>query len=301
MSRVHKGDVKPLRKYPKATGYQEGLYSFLFSGALDDQAVEKEIFKRIDNDGAQALRNILTHGRSDNINKNDAKKISEFMNSLQIRMPEDIDVIRSRWNSTEPVLQWDKTNEEVVPSPLPSPNFSSPKNYSFEFSMYTSLDTALKQSSKVFSNLSWRIIALSDNAKFELFTSDRPIMRTYSLSLPQSTFLFPLGPKKLLWGFSKKIHPALLTKKRGKNALDGTHVAKLLNGYTVEHAVKYVYARSDKNLRFVQNRMATKRMARLSESFDIYFGKKKQPDAWKGEPVNFSDFVGYPEPSTKSD
>jgi hypothetical protein len=298
-SKPWKNIVKPRRTHPNGTGYLEGLYSFLYSKAAIQQQVEERFFKDIDDKAAIALQEFRNSTTQNALNKESVLNFARFIFSLELRCPEDIKRLRDDWTEERYVLKRGDKFELEKDFSL-DPSTSSETAASIEHSMYTSLKTVLDDHSKTYSQFHWRISTLRD-PKHTLLTSDRPLLRTYSLSHETATFILPIGPRRLILGWRSNLsRMAFLDdrrkrKERGRDIhIFGDDVVRFINRNVTENAVKFVYGKDDSQLTFVQNRMSNRHYPRLSETFADYFGGKRDRDISPPKGVGPDDFVGLP-------
>ncbi|UYQ73553.1 DUF4238 domain-containing protein [Pelagibacterium flavum] len=104
--------------------------------------------------------------------------------------------------------------------------------------------------------LTWAVIDTT-GAEHELLTSDRPIIRTNGLMAENGHLALPIGPRKLFLA-AKDVETV--------DRISSIPTAELVteaNRQVVEFAVRFVYGTDDRQLRFVQNRMATKEQPRI--------------------------------------
>ncbi|AZQ67320.1 DUF4238 domain-containing protein [Silicimonas algicola] len=294
-SRPWKTQVRPRRVHPNATGYQLGLYSFLYSSEPNKQTVEERFFKDIDDKGASSLFEL--ENNKGVLSRECIKDFSRFIISLEIRCPEDIARLRKDW--TEAVYVANRAEPFVLEKSFPfTPATDKVAQAGVEHSMYSSLKEVMEAHAKSYEEFNWRVISLPET-RLTLLTSDRPLLRTYSTRHHFSTFLLPLGPRTCLLGYRGNISPhAFLTPHRKRKQInqdihiDGEGLVRFVNMFVTENAVKYVFATDDKQLVFVNNRISKRHYPRLSDSFADYFSGMPPRDFPLPHTIEPHDFVG---------
>ncbi len=104
----------------------------------------------------------------------------------------------------------------------------------------------------------WGKIEFEENLP-ELLTSDRPVVRTDALGANNAHIVFPIGPRRLFFAAQTQSVADKIQK------IDRTTLLREINLRVVQQASKFVYARRDKPLRFVEKHMSTKQRPRLFE------------------------------------
>lgn len=104
------------------------------------------------------------------------------------------------------------------------------------------------------SNMKWFLVR-TNNLRFPLLTSDRPIVMTNGIGLPHSHMIMPVSPRHIFVAASSDAEIAKL-KQFWKDGMMTT----ALNDFVVRQARKYVYGTDDSQLRFVANRLGEKKV-----------------------------------------
>ena len=238
--------VKPRRTHPDGTGYFRGLYTVNGLAAGQENIVENEFLRLVDTAASQALVEMLEGQQR--IEPSEMKTAwSRFMMSLLVRNPEALlemqqqlhDKVRSLYSQT---LRPDE-----------------PGNFEGHLGAYgaselnrlpKSLLVDLVQDSKVaraWTEMVWSILRLT-NLKNELLTSDRPVVMNV-LPIAEAHVCIPVGPSELFFASATK------EGHRQLSAVPPTLVANTMNDAVTKQAFKFVYARTDKQCRFVDNRL----------------------------------------------
>jgi hypothetical protein len=98
--------------------------------------------------------------------------------------------------------------------------------------------------------MQWGTFDLSNRAH-SLLTSDRPVVMKQGLATPNAYVAIPLSPHMLFYATRTDVSGRIPRKAAEKIVVDA-------NDAVTRQAVKYVYGRDESQLRFVQNRFATK-------------------------------------------
>jgi hypothetical protein len=253
--------VKPQRKYPKATGFIFKLYAV--DGLPDDLAQEMEIefLSPVDSRAAQALAAM----REDK-EFSTAQRLawSSFVATLLLRMPEDIELVKQ-------IIR--ELAQTVLPGFQPIFERLKPESETRTFQQMT--DELVGRSNQRAINFARRIMA-SDRlihgiaamewsiftiprSRFELLTSDRPVIYTNVLGSDESHIVLPVGPSRLFVAAKDR---KLIDRIRsaGEDAL-----VAATNAHVIGAANRYVYGTNDRQLRFIQNRMGNAKVPTLIE------------------------------------
>jgi len=116
--------------------------------------------------------------------------------------------------------------------------------------LHGSLLIDLVQDSKLarsWNNMLWSVVSFS-NLDNELLTSDRPIVMN-PFQIADAHVCLPVSTSQMFFASaSRDSHERL-------KAIQPALVAKTINEAVTKQAVKFVYARNDRQLRFVENRL----------------------------------------------
>lgn len=257
-SKPWKGRAKPKRTHPSGTGYINGLYELPGASPQHAQKLETSFFSPADSMAADALE-CLHAGKIKNWDVRRRSAWTRFIVSLLMRNPEDLDCLdkhlATNWSSTTTELELRYRARRQPSDPSTFSEYLS-VNTTAEFIKRASLGIlpALIDHSGVggyINNMQWSVVS-TENASFDLLTSDRPVIMTNGLNKPDSYIVLPIGPKKIFLAVNN-----LSYVRRFAEAKTDTLVGDM-NNTVVIFAVKYVWGYDDRQLRFVQNRMSTR-------------------------------------------
>lgn len=240
-SRSHKSVIaKPV--YPKATGYENFLYTM--EGQPDDrkQIIEKDYMaSTVDDPAAKALKVLLDTG----INGLTAEQRGDwtrFMIASLHRRPAAVAEIGQTFKSTlrNNVLvdsQDDSDTQELHP-------------YLIEDAAKEMVVRVIENDGvgSIIINMQWSVLDMSAS-QHELLTGDMPHLRYYGLKDPRCTILFPLTPTKLFIAtHDRKAEHNINSRKK-------TEVVKSVNDEVARLAERFVFGRTADHRKFVENRL----------------------------------------------
>ncbi|MEP9349517.1 DUF4238 domain-containing protein [Xanthobacter sp. KR7-225] len=259
------GIIRPLRRSSKATGFIRALYELRDFPPDLAQQIESKFFHPIDSLAADALDLLEKDGDQALWNPDIRSAWTRFNLSLLLRCPEYINTLRMWWPNefrrTDPAQEARYQSQRSESDPPTFFDFLSTRpeaeieKYQFEF-LFKLIDSS-RMGTQI-NNLHWRVVDFTPDC-VPLLTSDRPVIRTSGLMLPNGHLALPIGPRKL---FVATHDDAVLNKIK---QVSRTHLAKEINQHVVRNAVRYVYAIDDKHLPFIKKNFGTVREARLME------------------------------------
>lgn len=267
--------VKPLRKAPSATGYRDRLYEMKgFPEALAQQ-IEERFFSPADAAAADALTYMETTGNPVPNTPRLRSGWTRFMTSLMFRMPEDIDILYA--SLAREFRTSDPRNEKAYADALAllarNTDIDKPETFAdylaglsdgdesyFVFKVIRSM-VDNERIGNTINSMIWRVIAIKDDARTDLLTSDRPLIKTPNLSRNDSYLAIAIGPRKLFLAARSR---RFLDKMSAK---EGRQLVVAHNRAIVGAAVKFVYGRNadDEALEYIQRHMGTLRKEGIAE------------------------------------
>lgn len=255
-SRPYDHRVKPRMTHPAGTGYEENLYSMQgFEPSLAQQ-IEERFFKFTDSLAADALERLVTKGVEGEWPQELRSAWSRFIISLLLRTPPDIQALRAQWGHTftntdvESEEEYSKVREDGDPPTFSEYIAKMPIHLVERYLFETYLPIVDNERiGAVINQMQWAI-AKTDDAKFEFLTSDRPVVRT-GLNHQFAHIALPIGPS-LLFAAVKNNE----TFKRFK-AIPMNALVVDINTKVASQATRLAFGRSDRQLRFVGNRLGS--------------------------------------------
>src|SRR5581483_4429623 len=238
--------VKTRSPHPDGTGYIRGLY------AIDDldpnvvNAIEDMFLKPSDGMAAEALHCLLrevpfTHP------ERMRHAWTRFVLSLLIRYPEAIAQMKKQLRENVEKI-YEQTRNPDEPPTFAEYEAKLGTNELARVHGKLMMDLMLdSRMGKLIFGMHWGVISFS-NYKHELLTSDRPVVSN-QFPITGNHMCLPISPTMLFVAFESD------TAEKEFRALDARYVMKLMNEFVVSRARKYVWGRSDGQLRFAENRL----------------------------------------------
>ncbi|ARO31722.1 hypothetical protein NXC14_CH03837 [Rhizobium sp. NXC14] len=259
----HPRGVNNRRGAPKSTGYQRKLYAMDGFPNEEASAFEKVFFEPADTKASLALA-AMERGKF--ISSTELRSgWSRFLMGLLLRCPEDVAIFRDNWDdylsdtSVEIEERYAAQRKKGDPETLVAMIKSRPLK-DRQLTMFRIFKTLLdhKNVGNHINQMEWQVLDLSD-ARFQLLTSDRPIVRTNGLKGEGGHLGLAVSPTALF--------VATNTKEFMKQILraDPNELVRANNERVVEGAAKYVYAADRTQARFIQNHIGRIPEPRLIE------------------------------------
>lgn len=244
------GPVVDRWKYPKATGYENNLYTIPGLPEKDQTVIEDKFFKIVDNTAADAVRKLILDGEL-----NDSRSRSTFCRliiSLLRRNPEYIRYITDQWDildqkSMEDVrINYNTYKKEGDPSTYEEMlSKSDPhRKHKIFYRLFSKLICSEEIASHMI-NMIWKVIKNTGN--FNLLTSDRPVLISKGAIHIDFHICISLDPQHLF--------VATNNMKTMSNITRSNKVFKNYNDIICKQSSKYIYASDLSQRRFIENRL----------------------------------------------
>ncbi|MGB0854258.1 MAG: DUF4238 domain-containing protein [Pikeienuella sp.] len=261
--------IRPKWRFPKATGYQQYLYTMQGFPPELSQQYEQKFFSGIDDLASKSLALMEQRWTADTWTPETRSSWSRFILSVLLRQPESIERLRRVW--FEQLLEDSEINRAIYEKYRRE---ADPESY-VEFASNMEI-TAIEQGMfKLLRNtidnpvvgpkindMLWRVRELP-NAKNELLTSDRPVIRPSNLMRKDAHIVVPIGPRRL---FIATSHSETMEQLMD---LSDTQFANEANRFVVSNARRLVFAASTGQSAFIAKHFATKqRPDYMISSFD---------------------------------
>ena len=249
--------VKPRRVHPAGTGYVDGLYGMRgLSPSLIDQ-FESLFLSPVDSKAADAL-SILEQNDPPHVWTSDERSAwTRFILTLVMRMPSDVadlkQIVADDWSKPDANIeeQYRQMKSDTDPPTIREwlaandPNFV--ENSSFQIAL-SLMDHA--SIGRDINNFIWQV-RNTVGARYELLTSDRPVVHTESLGGANAALVVPIGPRRAFIATRTKELTAEFRR------LEVNELTSMVNEEVVQGANRYVLGSNDRQLRYVQNRLGT--------------------------------------------
>lgn len=226
-------DVKALRKYPAATGYQIDLYTLDGLPAEKAQTLESDFLRPIDGRAAEALRALIC---------DDDTPWDVEMRSVWSRFL--LSLIRRHPNSIRRLAEANRLELDRL-------GLASSTNTASTSAIFGRLIQSLIDSPNVggfINGMRWSVVTTNDS-NYQFLTADNPVIYTNGIKYPQSHIALPIAPNKLF--VCTNTEDAELRLR----ALPQNELVQQVNSLMAGQAAKYVYGTDDRQLRFVANRL----------------------------------------------
>ena len=227
------------------TGYEIDLYSLKSFPEESANIVETKLFQPLDTGAAEALQllkddvpNVLWATK-----RRDAW--ATFLTSLHMRMPEDLEILRVKWQQKLSDIE-DSLNQSATGWSSDLVSISPDQRFDTQVAQIHVDLVRSKLIRKKFMSLHWACIDFT-NYNESLYFSDRPILRIAALDTENGAFLLPIVPKRLFVAAANRLRAEQIVKTATLKDI------KLVNRGIVGQASKYCYAVDDSPLRFMSN------------------------------------------------
>lgn len=251
-------DIKVRRVHPAGTGYLDRLYELRGFPRELAQQVETKFFSRIDSQAADALTLMESHGNDAMWTPAKRKAWTTMIFAMLFRGPEAIRILKDNYlrdlYAPDHIMEARYSEIREHGEPDTFVDFLKSQGEAHEDKIFFELITRLMEkpmAGHLIHKMAWHVIELPDS-KFELLTSDQPVIMTRGLAHQHSHLAMPLGPRRL-WLAANNQH-VLSQLSRASS----TQLAREVNTLVVEQAQRYVYAANDRQLAFVQRRFGAR-------------------------------------------
>jgi hypothetical protein len=255
------------RKFPAGVGFKDHLYTI--PGLPPDRAaiLEKVFFQRTDDRAAIAQSKLI----AGDFNLSGELRVAwaRFLFSTLQRNPEKVAWIARVWE----VLHQEAYIEAQAESRAQGIEFKILTDEELTLNRNTSAARVLtnlidlERAGTAIINMQWKVLELNSYAR--LMTSDRPVIMTNGLRSESAHVCVALGPSLL---FVAAHHDGTINMIRSKGP---KRLSREFNDMIVRNAHRYVYAKDDEELSFIQ-----KRLGRQPAQFvaGVDFKKRFPPD-----------------------
>jgi hypothetical protein len=247
--------VKPRKTYPEGTAYVHGLNTVEGLPPAETHFLEEVFFQIADDTAARALRILLTPPPW-TLTPKERSGWSRFIMSLLVRNPESMqrykEVAAAIFREALPRIEATYAKEHGPGDP---PTYA-------EYAQLHGPNPAARTIVRVVQKLadneelgrrinSMRWTVLSDpDPKFELLTSDRPMLMTNGIGPPRGHLIMPISPSHIFVATNN-----VETENHVRTVWKNRDAIAQVNDRVASQARKYVYSADDRPLAFVSNRL----------------------------------------------
>ena len=262
-------EVKPLRRHPEGIGFITRLYTV--EGLAPELAneMEREFLSPVDSRAADALRIMIDTKKVDSLSAAQRIAWAAFLCSLLMRMPDDIYKLKKSLGtaSNKAIPFFDALYRRIKPSegPESAEELLRPRMQGLTSGQAMRAVRRFIGDPRLtngIAGMEWRIRILHDACN-ELLTSDRPVAISHVLNATDSHLVLPIGPRTVFLAFRERAYADRLTD------VSDELLATTINQFVVQNATSFIYGRSDRQLRFIENRMGTNRDEALMDRFTM--------------------------------
>lgn len=249
--RVDLPDIPSKRLKPRATGFEPDLYALTkpVVAGMEQQAIEKNLLRIVDNSGAIARRKLDLEGLQ-NLTSQQRIDWVRFLMSLRVRRPRIVERLRREGSEMlRKHLAADPHEYDSMRKDGDEPTLEEWAEARFPgivenigLSMFSKFVVNPKIGNKIL-NSRWSIFDITQSAR-EFLLADDPLIFVGDIDQPNLILALPITPTKLF-----------MITKRVVNRLDQKIFIELINGQSVLNASVRLYARDAKPRRFILNRM----------------------------------------------
>lgn len=244
------------RLTPKHTGYEEDLYALTrpIVAGMDQQAVEKQFLRHVDNLGARVRQKLDSEGLRA-LTLDDRTDWARFIMSLRIRQPDVVEMLRNM--ATDRFRETIKTQPEeyeelVGVDDPPTLEEWTEKTFpglieNFGLSIFHKLVDNPQIGDKIL-RMKWWIWDFSD-VPYDLLIADHPCIFTTGIDNPNLVIALPITPKKAFMATQSDHAAEVMRRQRPQD------LAMRLNESSIAQARVRIYARDKSSARFIQNRI----------------------------------------------
>jgi hypothetical protein len=249
-------ETKAKRKSPAGTGYVDGLYTVPNLQPEHAQFVEKRFMQAVDNWAAMALAIMLREKPNPHALDTRMKVAwARFLYSLIVRTPEEIARIQKKADDNPVELPEALRNDyDKLRGPQDPKTFEEYKEWSLKNPLKLPAQSVLPDiinSERVITEIAFMhwTTANVGKTKHSMLTSDRPVIMTNGLVVPNAHVVIPLSPRIVFFATKNE------EIKKEIESMTSDEMVEAVNNKVAEQAIKYVYGVDDSQLRFVANRL----------------------------------------------
>lgn len=252
-SRPHRTIISR-RKFPVETGWVDNLYAVHALPPEQQQFIEMQFFKRVDQDASDVL-DLIDQGGQVLLAKRHNDGLSRFVMSLMQRDPFQVARLRAiAGNVYDGMIEdfRERYDAEVGNEGESFDEFRLRTEQHTKTLLGGVLIPKLSDLPKLGEHLNtmMRRVVVLENSRFDLLVADRPLIRMVeSFADPRAVVFLPIGPRKILLfaNTQERIEAAERALSHDKRMVPA------LNQISVRRAGAYVYATNEDHARFVAN------------------------------------------------
>jgi len=240
---------------PKNTAFEPNLYSLEHVSSEEEQIIEKFLNENIDSPASRVLDKMITGG-IEKLSIEERKSFGKFLISLRYRGPKSVSDIRS--DGFDEVMKMLVDGQEEYEALRTSDEYPTTfKEFAEQTHPGLAQNFGIEQLSSWMcdsgnidhiAKMHWWVAEIGD-AGFDLLTSDHPSVYTLGVGHPRCIIALALGPDKIFFASNNPaIEDQIMRCSYNK-------IVKHFNTSVVSQAFDKVYAKDEKQYRFIKNRL----------------------------------------------
>ncbi len=250
-SRPYRSFVKARPTSPEGTGYVRGLNVMKGLPPHSAEQFETVVMRYVDSLAADALRKLLS-GDDTQWAPKPRSAWTRFLVSLLLRTPEALNRMKAFLKDySAPGTQESRALYEAEKRPGDVDFEEFLLRYGDQAAFQTVLQVLNSQEIGThINNMIWNVVTVR-GTKHEILTSDRPLIVTGGLGGPNASMILPICPTKVFVSVNEEAELARIERRSANDLVQSA------NRGVVSNAIKYVWGRDNRQLRFVQNHMSS--------------------------------------------
>ena len=247
--------VKPRKTHPDGTGYVDGLNTVEGLPPAEARFLEDVFFQIADDAAARALK-ILLSPPPWTFTTKERSGWSRFIMSLMVRNPEALqrykEVAAAIFKEALPHIEANYANERGPDDPPTYAEYAQRHGPNPAARTIVRVVQSLADNAELgrrINSMRWTVLSAA-NPKFELLTSDRPMLITNGIGPPAGHLIMPISPFHIFVATNN------VEKENEIRAVwNGGNAIEQVNERVACQSRKYVYGTDDKQLAFVSKRL----------------------------------------------
>ena len=248
------GMLEGKERAPKGTGYEIDLYKVEAKEGEAAHAFELKFLQQHDDLASRALTKLETTG---NPSDDEMRGWISFLIAMNMRHPDDIKMLRAeyarRWRNEFGSLQDQYAVLKGDNNPDHICDFIEKHDPGrMETQMFDVLAGLMAHDKIGQLILDYEHSVTTLNSTLEMFTADRPVLMSPTLTEDNAYIIMPVGPKKLYLAAKDKTTQRLILNKSGND------MVKTVNDQVIKHSNIAAYSTQQGNERYINKRLGTK-------------------------------------------
>jgi hypothetical protein len=261
--------VKPRRTHPDGTGFVDGLNTIEGLPPAESRFLEDVFFQIADDAAAQALRILLTPPPW-SFTTRVRSGWSRFIMSLMVRTPESLQKYKEAaaiiFKEALPRIEESYAKERGPDDPLTDAEYAqchgpNPAGRTIVRVVQELADN--KELGRRINSMRWMVLS-EPNPRFELLTSDRPMLVTNGIGPPNAELIMPISPFHVFVATNN-----IETENKIRAVWLNKQAIPIINERVASQSRKYVWGTDDKQLAFVAKRLGLAYQADPTESLSV--------------------------------